>query len=69
MGSNYSQLFRIGILSNSQINFALHVVLLEMGLSSYRFLSLNTTQHECGCMISSTSCIKNAKTPKALCGF
>lgn len=59
----------MGILSNSQANCAMHVVVLEMVVGSDRFLSLNTTQHECGCMISSTSCIKNAKTPKALCGF
>lgn len=44
---------------------AMHLALLEMVLGSDRFLSLNAIQHECGCMIPSTSCIKNAKTPKA----
>lgn len=69
MGSNNSQLFCMVILSNTQINCTIYVVLLEMVLDSGIFLTLNTTQHECGYMISSTSCIKKAKMPEASCGF
>lgn len=57
------------ILSNTPINCTIYVVLLEMVLGSDIFLTLNTTQHECGCMISSTRCIKKAKMPKASFGF
>lgn len=69
MGGNYCQLFCMVVLSNTQINCAIYVVLLEMVLGSGRFLSLNTTQHECGYMISSTAVLRKPRYPRVCVTF